>query len=222
MPDHLRLGVCASVLRCNHTQVCSKGGERVKATTRSVQLRGPLGAHTAQPTRAGQQKGSGESCPDGASDDIPVGMEGEKCCRDHLETRASALGVRVVSKLNPTEIGQLPWIFASVAGFEAATHALKGSSDQFHTTTCTASLLHARHCRIKEIRTRLRSGCPEGAQNLIKQQNLFASVLANFYRAMLTHTLRSTTTKSKGSSRWAPSWLSTGLAAGGQSQQVFL
>jgi len=37
----------------------------------------------------------------------------------------------------------------SAAGFEPATHALKGSPTQLQTTTCTSSLLHARHNKIK-------------------------------------------------------------------------
>src|SRR5271166_7008460 len=52
----------------------------------------------------------------------------------------------------------------SAAGFEPATHALKGSPTQLQTTTCTSSLLHARHKKIKQIRTRHPSGCPEGAR----------------------------------------------------------
>src|SRR5260370_10553126 len=53
----------------------------------------------------------------------------------------------------------------SAAGFEPATHALKGSPTQLQTTTCTSSLLHARHNKIHEMPTRHRSGCPEGARN---------------------------------------------------------
>src|SRR5208282_6183120 len=53
----------------------------------------------------------------------------------------------------------------SAAGFEPATHALKGSPTQLQTTTCTSSLLHARHNKINEMPTRHRSGCPEGARN---------------------------------------------------------
>jgi hypothetical protein len=53
----------------------------------------------------------------------------------------------------------------SAEGFEPSTHALKGSSTQLQTRTCTSSLLHARHNKIKEIQTRHRSGCPEGARN---------------------------------------------------------
>src|SRR5664279_4712137 len=52
----------------------------------------------------------------------------------------------------------------SAAGFEPATHALKESPTQLQTTTCTSSLLHARHNKINEIPTRHRSGCPEGAR----------------------------------------------------------
>ncbi len=53
----------------------------------------------------------------------------------------------------------------SAAGFEPATHALKGSPTQLQTTTCTSSLLHARHNKINEMPTRHRSGCPEGVRN---------------------------------------------------------
>src|SRR5207249_3997683 len=53
----------------------------------------------------------------------------------------------------------------SAAGFEPATHALKGSPTQSQTTTCTSSLLHARHNKVNEMPTRHRSGCPEGARN---------------------------------------------------------
>ena len=53
----------------------------------------------------------------------------------------------------------------SAAGFEPATHALKGSPNLISTTTCTSSLLHARHNKINEMPTRHRSGCPEGARN---------------------------------------------------------
>ncbi len=53
----------------------------------------------------------------------------------------------------------------SAAGFEPATHALKGSSTQLQTITCTSSLLHARRNKINEMPTRHRSGCPEGARN---------------------------------------------------------
>jgi len=56
-------------------------------------------------------------------------------------------------------------ILVSAAGIEPATHALKGSPTQSQTTTCTSSLLHARHNKINEMRTRHRSGCPEGARN---------------------------------------------------------
>jgi hypothetical protein len=45
------------------------------------------------------------------------------------------------------------------------THALKGSPNLIQTTTCTSSLLHARHNKINEMPTRHRSGCPEGARN---------------------------------------------------------
>ena len=40
------------------------------------------------------------------------------------------------------------------------TRALKGSPTQLQITTCTSSLLHARHNKIKQIRTRHSSGCP--------------------------------------------------------------
>ena len=53
----------------------------------------------------------------------------------------------------------------SAAGFEPATHALKGSPNLYQTTTCTSSLLHARRNKISEIQTRHCSGCPQGAQN---------------------------------------------------------
>src|SRR5437879_12509061 len=53
----------------------------------------------------------------------------------------------------------------SAAAFEPATHALKGSPTQSQPTTCTSSLLHARHNKINEMPTRHRSGCPEGARN---------------------------------------------------------
>ena len=53
----------------------------------------------------------------------------------------------------------------SAAGFEPATHALKGSPTQLQTTTCTSSFLHARHNKINEMPTRHRSRCPEGARN---------------------------------------------------------
>jgi len=45
------------------------------------------------------------------------------------------------------------------------TRTLKGSPTQIQTTTCTSSLLDARCNKIKQIQTRNRSGCPEGAQN---------------------------------------------------------
>jgi len=54
----------------------------------------------------------------------------------------------------------------SAAGFEPATHALKGPPIQLQTTTCTSSLLHARHNKINEMPTRHRSECPEGAQTV--------------------------------------------------------
>ena len=54
----------------------------------------------------------------------------------------------------------------SAAGLEPATHALKGSPIQLQTTTCTSSLLHARHNKINDMPTRHRSGCPEGVRNL--------------------------------------------------------
>ena len=56
-------------------------------------------------------------------------------------------------------------IVVSAAGFEPATHALKGSPNLIQTTTCTSSLLHTRQRKINEMQTRHRSGCPEGAQN---------------------------------------------------------
>ena len=46
------------------------------------------------------------------------------------------------------------------------TRALKGSPTQLQITTCTSSLLHARHNKIKQIRTRHSSGCPEGVRTL--------------------------------------------------------
>jgi len=58
----------------------------------------------------------------------------------------------------------------SAAGFEPATHALKGSPTQLQTTTCTSSLLHARHNKINKTPTRHRSGCPEGARNPVLEQ----------------------------------------------------
>jgi hypothetical protein len=56
-------------------------------------------------------------------------------------------------------------IMVSAAGFEPATHALKGAPTYSQTTTCTSSLLHARFKRIKQIRAGQSSRCPEGAQN---------------------------------------------------------
>jgi hypothetical protein len=57
------------------------------------------------------------------------------------------------------------WNLVSAAGFEPATHALKGSPNLVQTTTCTSSLLHTRHNKISEMQIRHRSGCPLGAQN---------------------------------------------------------
>jgi hypothetical protein len=53
----------------------------------------------------------------------------------------------------------------SAAGFEPATHALKGAPNLISTTTCTSSLLHARHYKINEMQTRHLPGCLDGAQN---------------------------------------------------------
>jgi len=56
-------------------------------------------------------------------------------------------------------------MMVSAAGFEPATHALKASLGHSQQTTCTSSLLHARHSKTNEMRTRHRSGCREGASN---------------------------------------------------------
>src|SRR5271170_1750052 len=60
----------------------------------------------------------------------------------------------------------------SAEGFEPSTHALKGSPTQLQTTTCTSSLLHARHNKIKQIRTRHPSGCPEGVRSSADRDDL--------------------------------------------------
>jgi len=71
----------------------------------------------------------------------------------------------LILRIAESERSQALKIMVSAAGLEPATHALKGSPTQLQTRTCTSSLLHARHNKIKEIQTRHRSGCPEGARN---------------------------------------------------------
>jgi len=66
---------------------------------------------------------------------------------------------RSVTYLSGTDLRNM----VSAAGFEPATHALKGSPTQLQTTTCTSSLRHGRHKKINEMR--YRSGCPEGARS---------------------------------------------------------
>jgi len=86
--------------------------------------------------------------------------------RNGVETRVSlALGVRGCPKSALPKSAKYFEILVSAAGFEPATHALKGSPTQFQTTTCTSSLFHARPNKINEMPTRHRSGCPEGARN---------------------------------------------------------
>jgi len=72
----------------------------------------------------------------------------------------------------------------SAAGFEPATHALEGSPTQLQTTTCTSSLLHARHDKIKQIRTRHPSECPEGVRRWAHRDDplpfLFTQIILSF------------------------------------------
>ncbi len=100
------------------------------------------------------------------------------------KVRAGASGILrfpsqclMASRLNPNVLENLACVMPSqfrIAGrrfeWQAApktnlkTHALKGSPTQLQTTSCTSNLLHSRHNKINEMRTRHWSGCPEGAR----------------------------------------------------------
>jgi len=123
-----------------------------------------------------------EGRAEGASSGIPREIEGAGRYRDGVETRVLlGLGVRGCPKRDLSKSPKSFEIMVSAAGLEPATHALKGSPNQLQTITCTSSLLHARLNKIKEIQTRHRSGCPEGARdssstNLNKISTIFVSI----------------------------------------------
>ena len=117
---------------------------------------------------------SQEGRADGSSGGILREAEGAERYRNSVETRVSpALGVRGCPKSALPKFTKYFEILVSAAGLEPATHALKGSPTELQTTTCTSSLLHARHNRINEIPRRHRSGCPEGARNPPLEQSHF-------------------------------------------------
>ena len=107
-------------------------------------------------------EGTQEGRPDGAAGEILREIESAERCPNWVE---AVQGVRGCPKPTPPKSAKYFEILVSAEGFEPSTHALKGSSTQLQTRTCTSSLLHARHNKIKEIQTRHRSGCPEGARN---------------------------------------------------------
>jgi integrase len=81
----------------------------------------------AQAVSADQQEGPQEGRANGASIGIPGKIEGTERYRDGVETRVSlALGVRGCPKSVLPKSAKYFEILVSAAGFEPATHALKG------------------------------------------------------------------------------------------------